>query len=69
MDVEHEITVVGGEEQMLPAAPGPCEPPTLQSIQRRIEGLEGGDVCGSCLLDRIGTEPLVEQSPVRLHLW
>jgi hypothetical protein len=68
MDVEDELTVVGGEEEVLAAAARAREAPALERRERRVERLQRRHVRRPCLGDRRARERLVEHPPCRLYL-
>ena len=65
---QHELAVVGREEQPLPAALGPAEPAALELRERRIERLQGRDVRRPGLRDRERGHRVIQPAPPRLHL-
>jgi hypothetical protein len=68
VDVQDEPVVVGGEEEVLAAPASAGEPPSLQRRERRVVGLQRGDVRRPGPLDREGGDRIVEGAAVRLDL-
>ena len=68
VDEQHELAVVGGEEQPLAAPLGAAEAPALERVERRVERLQRRDVRRPGLRDREGRDGVVELAPPRLHL-
>jgi hypothetical protein len=68
MNVEDEVALVGGEEQVLAAPARAGEPPPLERRERGVVGLQRRDVRGAGPLDREGGDGVLERSPVRLDL-
>jgi hypothetical protein len=68
MDVEDELAVVGGEEEVLAAAACAREAPAIERPERRVERLQRRNVRRPCLGDRRARERLVERPPCRLYL-
>jgi hypothetical protein len=68
VDEQHELGVVGREEEALAAPFGATEAAALERIERRVEGLQRRDVRRSGVRDRERRHGLVELTPPRLHL-
>jgi hypothetical protein len=68
MDVEDEILLLAGEEEVLAAPPGAREPPAFQRRERRVERLQRRDVRRARPLDRECGDGVVERPPVGLDL-
>ena len=68
VDVQHELAVLGREEEVLATAACSCELSAVESGERGLEGLQGGNVRRSGLLHRRRAHARVEHPPVRLHL-
>ena len=68
VDVQHELAVVGGEEQALAAPLDAAQATALERVERRVERLQRRDVRRSRLLDREGRHGVVQLAPPRLHL-
>ena len=62
MDEQHELAVLGGEEEPLRAALGAGKTPTIERRERRVEGLQRRDVRRPGLLDREGADRIVQRS-------
>ena len=60
VDPQLELAVVGREEEPFAAAAGALEAPTLERAQRRVEGLQRGDVGGAGLEHRRRRDERVE---------
>jgi hypothetical protein len=67
VDEQHELVVVGREQQALAASLGAGEPPAFERRQRGVEGLQRRDVRRPGLLDRKGANGIVQQAAPRLH--
>ena len=68
VDVEDELAVVGGEEEVLPAPPRSFEATAFQGGERRVERLQRCDVCRARLFDRVGADQAVERPAERFDL-
>jgi hypothetical protein len=68
VDVEHEILLLRGEEEVLAPPPRAGEPATLQGGERRVVGLQRGDVCRPRARDRKGGDGIVQRLSIRLDL-
>jgi hypothetical protein len=68
VDEQHELSVLGREEESLPAPLCACQPPPLERRQRRIERLQGRDVRWARALDRKRAHRVVDGPPQRLNL-
>ncbi len=68
VDEEHELAVVGGEEEPLRAPLGAADSPSLERGRRRVERLERRDVRGAGPRDRGRRDRPVELAAPRLHL-
>jgi hypothetical protein len=68
VDVQDELAVVRGEEEVLATPPSSREAPTVERRERRVERLQRGDVGRPGLGDRRAAHRLVERQPSRLHL-
>jgi hypothetical protein len=60
MHVQDEVALFRREEEVLATALRAREPATFKRRKRRVEGLQGGDVCRSGLVDWSGSDRLVE---------
>ena len=65
---QHELAVVGGEEEALRPPPRTLQSLALEHGQRWIEGLERGDVRRPGLRDRVALDVRVELAPPGLDL-
>ena len=65
---QHELAVLGREEQPLATALGPPEAPALELLERRVEGLQRRDVRRPGLRDRERGHRVIQPAPPRLHL-
>ncbi len=65
---EHELAVLGREEQALAAAMGAGEASPVELAERGVDRLERGHVRRPRLRDRKGGNGAVERAPPRLHL-
>jgi hypothetical protein len=68
VDVQDELAVVRGEEEVLATPPSAREVPTVERRERRVERLQRRDVGRPGLGDRRAAHRLVERQPSRLHL-
>jgi len=65
---QHELAVVGREEEALRASARTFESLTLEHGQRRVEGLERGDVRRAGLRDRVALDVRLELASPGLDL-
>ena len=68
VDAEHELPVLRGKEEVLAAAARALKTASLERRERRVERLQGGDVCGTGFLDRRARDQRSELAHPRLHL-
>ena len=68
MDEQDELAVGGREEQPLALAFHAAELPALEGVERRVEGLQRGDVRRAGLRDRERRDRVIELASPRLHL-
>ncbi len=68
VDEEHELAVVGGEEEALAAPLDAAEAPAFERGERRVERLQRRDVRRAGLRDREGRHRVTELAPPGLHL-
>ena len=68
VDHQHELAVVGLEEEPLAAALRPREAPALERLERRVDRLQRRDVRRAGTLDRKRADGLVERSAEGLDL-
>jgi hypothetical protein len=68
VDVQDEVALLRGEEQVLAAAPRAGEPQALERRERRVERLQRRDVRRAGLLDRRAPYSLVQSAARRLDL-
>ena len=64
---EHELAVLGREEQVLPTPAGTSQPSAVEGRQGRIERLHGGDVGRAGACDGCPRDERVELAHPRLH--
>ena len=68
VDAQHELVVLGGEEQVLAAPASAREPAAFEDVEWRVEGLERRDVRGPGTLDRVRGDLRIELAHPGLDL-